>query len=66
LPVIQRQLVNSYVSTTSVYLLGIDTEEIIGTIAPVALRCGSSAPVSSSERETDPFALDRESYTGGC
>jgi site-specific recombinase XerD len=32
LPVIQRQLGHSYVSTTSVYLQGIDTEEIIGTI----------------------------------
>jgi Rhodopirellula transposase DDE domain len=32
LPVIQRQLWHSYVSTTSVYLQGIDVEEIIGTI----------------------------------
>jgi site-specific recombinase XerD len=32
LPVIQRQLGHSYVSTTSVYLQGIDAEEIIGTI----------------------------------
>jgi hypothetical protein len=32
LPVIQRQLGHSYVSTTSVYLQGIDVEEIIGTI----------------------------------
>ena len=32
LPVIQRQLGHSYVSTTSVYLQGIDIEEIIGTI----------------------------------
>ena len=32
LPVIQRQLGHSYVSTTSVYLGGIDVEEIIGTI----------------------------------
>jgi integrase-like protein len=32
LPVIQRQLGHSYVSTTSVYLHGIDLEEIIGTI----------------------------------
>ena len=30
LPVIQRQLGHSYVSTTSVYLQGIDVEEIIG------------------------------------
>jgi integrase len=32
LPVIQRQLAHSYVSTTSVHLQGIDIEEIIGTI----------------------------------
>jgi site-specific recombinase XerD len=32
LPMIQRQLGHSYVSTTSVYLQGIDVEEIIGTI----------------------------------
>ncbi|MHB8660164.1 MAG: tyrosine-type recombinase/integrase [Solirubrobacteraceae bacterium] len=32
LPVIQRQLGHSYVSTTSVYLQGIDIEEIIGPI----------------------------------
>jgi site-specific recombinase XerD len=32
LPVIQRQLGHTYVSTTSVYLQGIDIEEIIGTI----------------------------------
>jgi hypothetical protein len=32
LPVIQRQLGHSYVSTTSVYLQGIDVEEIIGVI----------------------------------
>ena len=32
LPVIQRQLAHSYVSTTSVYLQGTDVEEIIGTI----------------------------------
>ncbi len=32
LPVIQPQLGHSYVSTTSVYLQGIDVEEIIGTI----------------------------------
>ena len=32
MPVIQRQLGHSYVSTTSVYLQGIDVEEIIGTI----------------------------------
>ena len=32
LPVIQRQFGHSYVSTTSVYLQGIDVEEIIGTI----------------------------------
>jgi site-specific recombinase XerD len=32
LPIIQRQLGHSYVSTTSVYLQGIDVEEIIGTI----------------------------------
>lgn len=32
LPIIQRQLGHSYVSTTSVYLQGIDTEEIIATI----------------------------------
>ena len=32
LPVIQRQLGHSYVSTTSVYLQRIDVEEIIGTI----------------------------------
>ncbi len=32
LPVIQRQLGHSYVSTTSVYLQGINTEEIISTI----------------------------------
>jgi site-specific recombinase XerD len=32
LPVIQRELGHSYVSTTSVYLQGIDVEEIIGTI----------------------------------
>ena len=32
LPVIQRQLGHSYVSTTSVYLQGIDVGEIIGTI----------------------------------
>ncbi len=32
LPVIQRQLGHSYVSTTSVYLQGIDVEEIIGTV----------------------------------
>jgi site-specific recombinase XerD len=32
LPVIQRQLGHSYVSTTSVYLKGIDVEEMIGTI----------------------------------
>jgi site-specific recombinase XerD len=32
LPVIQRQLGHSYVSTTSVYLQGIDVEEISGTI----------------------------------
>jgi site-specific recombinase XerD len=32
LPVIQRQLGHSYVSTTSVYLEGIAVEEIIGTI----------------------------------
>jgi len=32
LPVIQRHLGHSYVSTTSVYLQGIDVEEIIGTI----------------------------------
>jgi hypothetical protein len=32
LPVIQRQLGHSYVSTTSVNLQGIDDEEIIGTI----------------------------------
>jgi hypothetical protein len=31
LPVIQRQLGHSHVSTTSVYLQGIDVEEIIGT-----------------------------------
>ena len=31
LPVIQRQLGHSYVSTTSVYLQGIDLDEIIGT-----------------------------------
>jgi hypothetical protein len=30
--VIKRQLGHSYVSTTSVYLQGIDLEEIIGTI----------------------------------
>ena len=34
LPVIQRQLGHSYVSTTSVYLQWIDVEEIIGTIHP--------------------------------
>src|ERR1035437_2654507 len=32
LPANQRQLGHSYVSTTSVYLQGIDVEEIIGTI----------------------------------
>ncbi len=32
LPIIQRQLGHSYVSTTSVYLQGIDAEEIIGKI----------------------------------
>jgi hypothetical protein len=32
LPVIQRQLGHSYVSTTSVYLQGINTEEIIDAI----------------------------------
>jgi site-specific recombinase XerD len=32
LPVIQRQLGHSHVSATSVYLQGIDVEEIIGTI----------------------------------
>ena len=32
LPIIQRQLGHSYVSTTSVYLQGIDVEEIIGVI----------------------------------
>lgn len=32
LPIIQRQLGHSYVSTTSVYLQGIDVEEIIATI----------------------------------
>jgi hypothetical protein len=32
LPVIQRQLGHSYVSTTTVYLQGIHVEEIIGTI----------------------------------
>jgi site-specific recombinase XerD len=32
LPVIQRQLGHSYVSTTSVYLQGIDVEEIISTV----------------------------------
>ena len=32
LPVIQRQLGHSYASTTSVYLQGIDVEDIIGTI----------------------------------
>ena len=32
LPVIRRQLGHSYVSTTIVYLQGIDVEEIIGTI----------------------------------
>lgn len=32
LPVIQRQLGDSYVSATGVYLQGIDTEEMIGTI----------------------------------
>ena len=32
LPVIQRQLGHSYVSTTRVYQQAIDVEEIIGTI----------------------------------
>jgi hypothetical protein len=32
MPVIQRQLEHSYVSTTSVYLQRIDVEQIIGTI----------------------------------
>ncbi len=32
LPIIQRQLGHSYVSTTSIYLQGIDVEEIIATI----------------------------------
>jgi len=55
LPVIQRQLGHSYVSTTSVYLQGIDTEEIIGTIRARHAPMMHVSPGSSSE----PTAVDQ-------
>jgi len=49
LPVIQRQLGHSYVSTTSVYLQGINTEEIISAIHARRAPMMHSAPGSNSE-----------------
>jgi integrase/recombinase XerD len=50
LPVIQRQLGHSYVSTTSVYLQEIDVEEII--VAAAAQRVGASASSARSARSS--------------
>ena len=53
LNIIQRQLGHANLGTTSIYLQGIDPEEIIATVRRAAPRCSASAGLQTLDRDQD-------------